>query len=667
MKKTILISAIAASLISVGLLNGIATVFTVTTKADTGPGSLRQAILDANADTSTNDVSIEFNIPGAGVQTIAPLTVLPTITRAVTVDGYTQPGSSPNTLADADNAVLLVELNGANAGYSWGLALASSNIVVRGLVINTFVHDAIFVDGPSGARDCVIEGNFIGVDPSGSIAEPTGWPSQGAVEISASPRNQIGGTSPAARNLISGNAHTGVAIQGATSVGTIVQGNLFGTDASGVNPIFNNEDAIDVGSAFNVVGGATPGARNIICGVYGVGILAASNVFQGNYVGVAPDGVTAPPGEAIAMTVYGDSNLVGGDTQGAGNVFSGWGQAGLQILGTNNVVQGNLIGTDATGTLAKGNNQWGLLLGGARNLIGGLTAGAANVISANNTGIAIENGSGNVIEGNLLGTDKTGSHALPNLYGGITIDSGVSNVVGGVTASARNIISGNTVGGIGIVSNLASNNIVQGNYIGLAANGTTALPNGFGGIRILGSSGNQIGGTAPGAGNWIAYNSGFGISEIFYYTPAVGNSFLGNQVFGNTSSGIDLSEDGVTANEAGDVDEGPNHLQNFPDMSAVNLAGRNLKVDYSVDSSAASSSYPLTVEFFLADGGQGRTFLYRATYTTPQAVDSITFKPAVLPAVGDKIVATATDANGNTSEFSTPVTVARNGSGQGNK
>jgi titin len=641
----------------------LAATYVVTTTADSGPGSLRQAILDANADSSTNDVSIEFNIPGSGVQTIAPLSILPSIQRPLTIDGYTQPGSSPNTLSDADNAVLLIEVNGANAGYSWGLALASSNIVVRGLVINTFIHDAIFVDGPSGAKDCVIEGNFIGVDPSGTVAKPTGWPSQGAVEISASPRNQIGGTSPAARNLISGNAHAGLAVQSATSVGTIIQGNLFGTDATGTNALYNAEDDIDIASSFNVVGGTPPGARNIICGNGGVAIFAPSNTFQGNYVGVAPDGITVPPGQGIAMTVYGDNNLIGGDTQGAGNVFSGWGQAGLQILGTNNVVQGNLMGTDATGTLARGNNQWGLLLYGARNLIGGLTAGAANVISANTTGISVENGArGNVIQGNLIGTDKTGSQALPN-HDGIDILNGVSNVIGGVTTTARNVISGNSGGGMGIAFSETSNNVVQGNYIGLAANGTTPLPNGFVGIRILGSSGNQIGGTAPGAGNWIAYNSGFGISEIFYFGQAANNSFLGNQIFGNSALGIDLAEDGITANDAGDPDDGPNHLQNFPDLTSVKLAGRTLKVEYKVDSPAANSAYPFTVEFFIADGGQGRTFIHRATYSTPQVVDSITFKPSVLPTVGDKIVATATDSNGNTSEFSVPIAVARNGNG----
>ena len=86
--------------------------YMVTTTADSGPGSLRQAILDANANPGTD--AIAFNIPGTGVQTIVPLTALPVITEAVTIDGYMQPGSSPNTLAVGDNAVVLIEISGIN-------------------------------------------------------------------------------------------------------------------------------------------------------------------------------------------------------------------------------------------------------------------------------------------------------------------------------------------------------------------------------------------------------------------------------------------------------------------------------------------------------------------------------------------------------------------------
>src|SRR6266404_2182019 len=149
--------ALAALLFSLIVCAGQASTLTVTNTADSGPGSLRQAILDANADTSTNDVSIEFNIPGSGVQTIAPLADrLPNITRPVTIDGYSQPGASPNTLADADNAVLLIELSGANpSGNYIGLFFAASGCTVRGLVVNRFAGAGIWTEG---SDDNVIEG-----------------------------------------------------------------------------------------------------------------------------------------------------------------------------------------------------------------------------------------------------------------------------------------------------------------------------------------------------------------------------------------------------------------------------------------------------------------------------------------------------------------------------
>src|SRR5258706_13224433 len=131
---------LALLFINLSLLTAQCATITVTSAADSGAGSLRQAIIDANGDTSLDDVIIAFNIPGSGVQTIAPWSLLPTITRPVTINGYTQPGASPNTLADADNAVLLIELSGANliAALPIGLYLNADGCTVRGLVINRF-------------------------------------------------------------------------------------------------------------------------------------------------------------------------------------------------------------------------------------------------------------------------------------------------------------------------------------------------------------------------------------------------------------------------------------------------------------------------------------------------------------------------------------------------
>jgi len=146
-----------------------AATYVVTTTTDSGTGSLRRAILDADADSSTNDVCIEFNIPGSGVQTITPLTPLPVVTRPVTINGYSQPGSMENTLAEANNAVLLIELSGAQLSGTpsdLGIFIAANDCTVRGLVINRFTfHDtgAIWVQV---GDNCVVEANFIGTDAS---------------------------------------------------------------------------------------------------------------------------------------------------------------------------------------------------------------------------------------------------------------------------------------------------------------------------------------------------------------------------------------------------------------------------------------------------------------------------------------------------------------------
>jgi hypothetical protein len=143
--------------------------FTVVNIDDNGPGSLRQAILDANANIGVLD-TICFNIPGSGVHTITPLSPLPALTdtAGVVIDGYTQPGSSPNTLADGDNAVLRIELNGSSAGASAdGLVITGGSTTVRGLVINGFREYGILLQSSGGN---VIEGNFIGTDATGTSA-----------------------------------------------------------------------------------------------------------------------------------------------------------------------------------------------------------------------------------------------------------------------------------------------------------------------------------------------------------------------------------------------------------------------------------------------------------------------------------------------------------------
>ncbi len=712
-------TVLSAVLLSVAAMStAAAATITVTNTADSGPGTLRQAMEDANADASPDLVTIEFNIPGAGAQTIAPLTALPTITRRVTIDGYTQPGSSPNTLAEGNDAVLLIQLSGTNVDASPGVNLhpGSDGSLVRGLVINSFAANV----GISllGSSSNIIAGNFIGTDANGR----TNLGNQFGVALQNSSFNLIGGNAPAARNIISGNSLFGLLYYGPCASNRI-QGNFIGTDSTGTNALGNvNGMVIRGGIHGNLIGGTTAAERNLISGNSGYAINnedAPATVVQGNFIGTDVSGTRAVPNGVGGIYFGGSDGLIGGTAAGARNVISGNLGAGIGFGSSSNVIQGNFIGVDVTGTNALGNSSYGIAAGysASGNLIGGLTPAARNVIARNAHGIRIDSSSNNVIQGNFIGVDATGTRAAGNTGFGIYIGQlyAPNTLIGGTDAGAGNVISANGSDGInldspgciiqgnligtdvtganalfngsgGIVINTSApftqiggpiaaarnvinagqgitvyspSNSVQGNYVGLAADGITPLPN-SGGVRVL-TAGNLIGGTAPGAGNWIAHQTFHGVSVLG--DAATNNAILGNHLFANGTPGLDLGEDGVTPNDPGDADGSPNHFQNFPEITSAAHVSGILALRYRVDSTTANSAYPLTIEWFIADsaaGGEGRTLIHRHTYDTPQIFTNITFTPGIAVNEGDPIVATATDANGNTSEFSTVATVTAN-------
>ena len=313
-----------------------AATYTVTSTGDSGAGSLRQAILDANANAGAD--TIAFNIPGAGVHTIAPLTALPPITDPVTIDGYSQPGASVNTLplAQGTNAVILIELDGQGAAQGpAGLLLSAAGTVVRGLSIAHWTSE-ISVDHPN----CVIAGNFLGIDAAGTAhPNPDHYSGTGvALFYSSTTGTQVGGPNPADRNVISGNV-SGI---NASQTGTVIQGNLVGTDISGTHAIPNTGGGVSLTKA-GVVGGPGPNDGNVI----------ASNGNQ-------------------QLTVAGGA-----------------------------VVQGNFIGTDATGTLDMGSFA-GMYATGPVT-IGGIGAGEGNTIANGRTGgIIVQGGTGATIRGNRI-------------------------------------------------------------------------------------------------------------------------------------------------------------------------------------------------------------------------------------------------------------------------
>ena len=301
------------------------------------------------------------------------------------------------------------------------------------------------------------------------------------------------------------------------------------------------------------------------------------------------------------------------------------------------------------------------------NTIGGTTPGARNIISGNDTrGVFIEGGTSNIVQGNYIGTDVNGTGDLGNTFNGVCVSGGSDNTIGGTTAAARNIISGNDTSGV-FLTGSTTGNLVQGNSIGVDVNGATR-GNGRDGVTIGSTSAsppngpastNTVGGTTAAAGNTIAFNGRDGVRVV---STSTGNAILSNNIFSNTNRGIDLVGDGVTANDVAtcDPDTGPNNLQNFPVLTSVNSAGGSTTIMGSLDSTASTN---FTVQFFsnaACDGtnGEGRTFIGETTVMTSGSCSATINTLLPVTVLGSEIVtATATDPNGNTSEFSACNTV----------
>jgi hypothetical protein len=543
-----------------------------------GTGTLRQAIVDAGAagtDTTASPDLIQFNIPTSdvgynsttGAFTIQPLSALPAVTDAVTIDGYTQPGASPNTLAVGDNAVLKIVLDGSLAGAVDGLVIVGGGSTVRGLVINTF---ATGVDGGgivvNGGGNDVITGDFIGTDVTGESAAANG----NGISINA-PNNTIGGTAAAARNILSGNTYYGVAVLGVNNLGNnnLVEGNYIGTDATGEIALGNGYDGVAIGTTNNnTIGGTDAGAGNVISGTPdnanvdsqdgGCGILlgGTGNLIQGNYIGTDATGTISLGNFLAGVTVYeGNSNTIGGTTAAARNIISGNGtpsNPGIGVVLTHgssgNLVEGDFIGTDVTGTHLLPNAYSGVFItGGANgNTVGGVSTlsngrlvGAGNLIdgaSPGDAGVFVTTNQ-NLIAGNFIGTDVTGTRPLGN-YLGVRVGLGSSNTIGGTAVGMGNLISGNG-SGILIGDGSATANLVEGNLIGTDITGTQPLGNSTAGVQIT-TSGNTVGGTAAGAGNVIAageYGIILGASNVVQGNW-IGTDPAGSTLLGNSADGI---------------------------------------------------------------------------------------------------------------------------------
>jgi len=627
---------------------------TVTTTGDSGAGSLRQAITDVNASVDSSN-TIAFDISGAPVHTIVLATALPTLDKQVLVDGYSQPGYS--------NGAPAVALDGSGlTGYRTGLTLAAAQSSVRGLIVREFSQRAILLS----AANCTVAGCHL-LD-SGACG----------VRIVNASGCTIGGTDEADRNVITGNQYAGVMIEGTAASGNTVLGNYIGVDATGLNAVSNKAYGVYVDEApGNTIGGTAPGARNVIAanGNYDVCITwlpASNNVVQGNYLGLAADGSTPLSADGnCGVYVRAPYTTVGGTRDGAGNVIASHSYACVQIYETDaygTVVQGNYIGLDASGMNPVTNDNHGILIyNSSGNTIGGAAPSARNVICAcMMDGIMVNSapglGAGNTIQGNYVGIAADGLTAHPNAWSGVDRGaihcSTASNTIGGAAAGEGNVVSGNERYGIAIWGTNAVGNVIAGNTVGLAADGTSPRGNARDGIWLYDTSQNTVGGTAPGAGNFVAHNAGSGVSVRG--SNAVENAILGNSIYSNAVLGIDLADDNnVQVNDFLDTDQGANGLQNYPHLDSAAFGSTIV-----AGSLGSKTGTLYRLEFFASPTtnvhgcGEGRCFLgwtNLLTSTSPSTPFSVTLQVAV--AKGHYVSATATDPENNTSEFSVPVRI----------
>src|SRR5207302_6102055 len=383
---------------------------------------------------------------------------------------------------------------GTNAAGATGLGNARSGIAVDdgidNLVGGTSLATRNVVSGNGGngifvlAENTTIQGNFIGLNPSGSAGLGNAF---FGVQNHGATNALIGGAAAGAGNVIADNHFGGVGISNGAS-GTRVQGNFVGTDPSGMRAVPNHADGVAVTDASNtLVGGADPAARNVISGNDRNGVFVmgpgTANRIQGNYLGTDVTGLHALPNGFHGVGISGASGVqVGGTATGEGNLLSGNSGTGLSFFdgAHDNLVQGNLVGTDRTGVTALGNRFSGIAVNlSPRNMIGGTTAGARNTISGNGfSGVVLYQAAatGNVLQGNFIGTDVTGAHGLGNGADGVTVQDAPANTIGGAAAGSRNLISGNGSSGIFFTA-AAANNLVAGNWIGVDVSGSAAVPN----------------------------------------------------------------------------------------------------------------------------------------------------------------------------------------------
>jgi len=584
-----------------------------------GNTSLRAAIQQANASTAGTMNQLDFDIvDGNGSTYVIQLdTALPWVTSQIQVNGATQVGAD-----------LVVDGSAINGGVVDGLRVFADDVEISDVNFSNFSGDGIEI---FKANNAIID--------SVKNSDNTG----AGVRLNDSTQSQV------INSVLLGNGSAGIQLVGPTaSQGNLISSNLVGIGA---------DDVADGNLKFGVqvLSGGNDVMNNVISGndrsgLVIAGPLAVGNEVYGNQIGTDSTGNVSVPNQVGVLVTRADNNIIGGAAPGQRNYIAGNVGAGVFVAGASSgtVFENNFVGLNQAGTAALANGGTGIFLraGANQTLVTGnyVTGNALSQISVVALGTT-----GNTISANHVGFGFDGSRIDGGVAGILLAANG--NTIGGATELDGNFVTG---GFTGLSSNGVSSrdNLIQNNRFG-----TDAAGNDFGmvsGLQFLqGSRDNTV------LENVIAFSSGDAIRTP---TGGEGNTFSANQLSAN-AFGIDLGANGLTTNDIGDADTGPNLLQNSPsldpDVSVLTYPDdtADISFSYSVDSDPLNSAYPLTMEFFLSDTtGFDAFFVGSDTYTSADFTAGIKFITlsgvSIVDFPLDSLVATATDSDGNTSELS---------------
>lgn len=596
-----------------------------------------------------------------------------------------------------DGCYLGLRPDGTVADFnSFGVVITGDESTVINNVISGSPGYGVGISGDNN----LVDANRIGTTSDGNGEVGNG---DGVRLEEGATGNVIGKGTPGTGNLISGNT-TGVQLSGGGDNKVLT--NRIGTDANGAGEVPNTTGII-VGSNGNVIGddiSTLPTEGNVISGndESGIQIDGNTNRVVSNTIGLTANASSPLPNGDGTADYAGVEVRSGTGTLIVGNTIAGNDASGVRVESGARVqrIRDNIVGTNSNFADGLGNQLDGIQIRANPGSSTEDTDVIENiVVRSGANGINVQ-GSYHDVSNNYVGVAPDGT-ALGNAESGIEV-----NRIGTALASVRvgdqpsypsagddqaaghatppgngNVIGFNADGGIAMLSE-ASGFVITQNYVGTDPSGADYGNGGIltaaSGIVIFGngnpSTGHQIGYAAGtsftdplppngGMGNVVAHNStGIALGGGASSTEVENVSVRGNAIYQNDRPGIDLASDGTTSNDNGanDSDTGPNQFQNFPIIEnvAYNSSTSTVDITYRVETATSNAAYPLTIDFYAADNessGEGKIYLASQAYLSGDAqspktktVDLSTFSNVTKD---DDFVATATDANGNTSEF----------------